>query len=139
MDKVDGLFQGQDIYLEDNLLNVVHNLKNASYTFDIVPGTFNDRFVLRYLPSENLGTDLPTLDVSALVIYNLNNQISVKAKDLTIESVIIYDMQGRVLFTKNQVNAQEFTTQSLAVYKQVVLVKVITENKAEVVKKVILN
>ena len=62
-----------------------------------------------------------------------------KAKDLTIESVIIYDMQGRVLFTKNQVNAQEFTTQSLAVYKQVVLVKVITENKAEVVKKVILN
>ena len=139
LDKVDGLFQGQDIYLEDNLLNVVHNLKNASYTFDIVPGTFNDRFVLRYLPSENLGTDLPTLDVSALVIYNLNNQISVKAKDLTIESVIIYDMQGRVLFTKNQVNAQEFTTQSLAVYKQVVLVKVITENKAEVVKKVILN
>ena len=139
LDKVDGLFQGQDIYLEDNLLNVVHNLKNASYTFDIVPGTFNDRFVLRYLPSENLGTDLPTLDVSALVIYNLNNQISVKAKDLTIESVIIYDMQGRVLFTKNQVNAQEFTTQSLSVYKQVVLVKVITENKAEVVKKVILN
>ena len=139
LDKVDGLFQGQDIYLEDNLLNVVHNLKNASYTFDIVPGTFNDRFVLRYLPSENLGTDLPTLDVNALVIYNLNNQISVKAKDLTIESVIIYDMQGRVLFTKNQVNAQEFTTQSLALYKQVVLVKVITENKAEVVKKVILN
>ena len=139
IDHVDGLFSGQEIYLEDKTLNVVHNLKTGSYSFTTVPGTFNERFVLRYVPQDNLGTDPITLDANSIVIFNSNNQISIKAKELTIDKVIIYDIQGRVLLTKNNINAQEFITNSLTANNQVVLVKVITDTKAEMVKKVILN
>jgi hypothetical protein len=139
IDHVDGLFSGQGIYLEDKILNVVHNLKSGSYSFTTVPGTFNERFVLRYVPQDNLGTDPTILDANSIVIFNNNNQISIKAKELTIDKVIIYDIQGRVLLSKNNINAQEFITNSLTANNQVVLVKVITESKAEMVKKVILK
>lgn len=139
IDHVDGLFEGQAIYLEDKVLNVIHNLKETNYTFTTIPGTFDNRFVLRYLPQEELGTQNPTIDANSIVIFNTNNQISVKSNNETISEITIYDLQGRLLFTKKNVNASEFTTQSLSAVNQVVLVKVITDRKAEVVKKVILK
>lgn len=139
IDKVDGLFQGQDVFLEDKVLNVVHNLKNATYSFTTLPGTFNDRFVLRYLPEENLGTEMPVIDANAIVIYNANNQISVKTTDVTLGDLYIYDLQGRLIFSKNNINTQEFTTTALNTNNQVVLVKIITDTKAELVKKVMLK
>lgn len=139
IDHVDGLFEGQAIYLQDNVLNIVHDLKESDYSFTTVPGTFENRFVLRYVPQETLGTETPTLDANSIVVFNTNNQISVKSTNETIAQVVIYDLQGRILFTKENVNAQEFATQSLSASSQVVVVKVITENKAELVKKVILK
>ena len=139
IDHVDGLFEGQAIYLQDNVLNIVHDLKDSDYSFTTVPGTFDNRFVLRYVPQETLATETPTLDANSIVVFNTNNQISIKSTNETIAQVVIYDLQGRVLFTKNNVNAQEFATQSLSASSQVVVVKVITENKAELVKKVILK
>lgn len=139
IDHVDGLFEGQDVYIKDNVLNIVHNLKDSEYSFTTVPGTFNNRFVLLYVPQENLGTETPVLDAKSVLVFNTNNQISVKSTNEMIDQVLIYDLQGRVLYSKNNVNAQEFTTQSLSANNQVVVVKIIAENKAEVVKKIILN
>jgi hypothetical protein len=49
LDHTDGLFLGdQNIYLEDKLLNVTHDIRTAPYNFISAVGTFNDRFVLRY-------------------------------------------------------------------------------------------
>ena len=139
IDHVDGLFEGQDVYIKDKEFNIVHNLKESDYSFATVPGTFDNRFVLLYVPQENLGTEIPVLDAKSVLVFNTGNQISVKSTDETISQVIIYDLQGRILFSKNNVNEQEFTTQSLSVSNQVVLVKVIGENKGELVKKIILN
>lgn len=139
IDEVDGLFNGQDIYLEDKVLNIVHNLKEAEYAFTTVPGTFNDRFVLRYVPAETLGTDNPTVDANSMVIFKNGHQINVRSNDQTIEQVTVYDLLGKVIFDKAKINAQSFSTAQLNVYNQVVIVKVITDTRAEVVKKVILN
>lgn len=139
IDHVDGLFEGQNVYLKDNVTGIVHNLKDSDYTFTTVPGTFNDRFVLRYLPQEDLSTNIPVVDENSIVVFNKNNQISIKSAEQTINSVEVYDLQGRVLLTKNNIKSQDFTTQTLSVSNQVVLVKVITENSAELVKKVMLK
>ncbi len=139
IDHFDGLMTGQNIYLKDNVLNIVHNLKDSDYEFTTVPGTFNDRFVLRYLPEETLGTNLPTIDANTMLVFNNNNQINIKSTEQVISSVAIYDLQGRLIFTKNNINAQEFATQSLSVSNQMIVVKVITDNKAELVKKVMLK
>lgn len=38
----DGLFTSQNVYLEDKLLNVIHDLKASDYTFVTNAGTFDD-------------------------------------------------------------------------------------------------
>lgn len=139
IDHVDGLFEGQKVYLKDNVTGIVHNLKDSEYTFTTVPGTFNDRFVLRYLPQEDLSTNIPVVDANSIVVFNKNNQISIKSAEQTINTVEVYDLQGRVLLSKNNIKAQDFTTQTLQAVNQVVLVKVITEDNAELVKKVMLK
>jgi hypothetical protein len=133
------LFEGQNIYIKDNLLNIVHNLKEAPYHFTTVAGTFNDRFVLRYLPEASLGTNTPIIDANSILVFNKSNQISIKSTEHTIKQVEIYDLQGRIIFTKNNINAQTFATQSLSVSNQIIVVKVTTDEKAEVVKKIMLN
>jgi len=139
LDHFDGLFQGQDVYLEDKEFNVVHNLKESDYTFATVPGTFNERFVLRFAPAAELGIDNPTVDQNAIVVFGNGSQINIKSFDQSIEHVTVYDLLGKVIFDKKNINAQTFSTAQLNVSNQVVIVKVITDNQAEIVKKVIMN
>jgi hypothetical protein len=51
---VDGLFTDskQNIYVEDKLLNIIFNLKDAPYSFMGNKGTTLDRFVLRYTKTD---------------------------------------------------------------------------------------
>lgn len=139
IDHFDGLFQGQDIYLEDKVLNIVHNLKDADYTFTTVPGTFNERFVLRYVPAAELGIDNPTVDANSVIVFRNGSQIDIKSKDQSIEHVTVYDLLGKVIFDKDKINTQSFSTTQLNASNQVVIVKIITDTQAEVVKKVIMN
>ena len=44
----DGLFVGQNIYLEDKLLNVIYDLRTTPYSFTATEGIVENRFVIRY-------------------------------------------------------------------------------------------
>ena len=68
MSNFDGLFENQDVYLEDKLLNVIHNLK-INYEFSTEAGTFNDRFQLRFSPVA-LGN--PTFNASTVIVSKMN-------------------------------------------------------------------
>ncbi|RYE18781.1 MAG: hypothetical protein EOP51_21230, partial [Sphingobacteriales bacterium] len=48
IDHLDGLFENNDVFLEDKLLGIISDLKISPYSFASAAGTFNDRFVLRY-------------------------------------------------------------------------------------------
>ena len=74
--EVDGVFNTQDIYLEDRLLNITYDLKSNPYTFTSNVGVFNDRFVLKY--KTNNGND-----------NKVNNNI---------KKVSVYDMMGVKVF-----------------------------------------
>ena len=139
IDHLDGLLEGQNIYLKDNLLNVVHNLKESDYTFTTIPGTFNERFVLRYLPEEDLNTNNPIIDENSILIFNDNNQISIRSSEHIIKKVEIYDLQGRLLWSKNKVNEKMLRSQNLTINNQIILVKITTDTNAELFKKVLMN
>lgn len=136
----DGSFTSQDIYLKDNSTGTITNLKEMNYEFTTATGTFDNRFEVQFLnEQENLGTENPILDASSVIIFaNNSNQISIKSA-MNISQVLVYDLQGRTLYSNMNVNSNAFSTQSLSVHNQVVLVKVVTDNKAELVKKVILQ
>lgn len=137
IDHVDGLFlDGQNIYLEDKLLNVVHNIKATPYNFNSVAGTFNDRFNLIYV-NKSLGiTDFDKLNTQVIVSIK-NKQMKVASSTELIDEIIISDVTGKEVFHKRNVNSQELMILNLRATQQMLLVKVALQNGKVVTKKVI--
>lgn len=100
LDRFDGLFQNQNIYIEDKLLNVIHDLKQSPYNFTSGVGTFNDRFVLRY-NNTTLGTNNPD-NIKGLISYIQNGKITIQSS-VSISKVELYDMTGKLIFD-NELN-----------------------------------
>jgi len=100
---VDGLFeQGQSIYLEDKVLNIIYDLRQAPYNFTSAAGTFNDRFVLRYTNSALSVNQNTSLNVAASIT---NNQLQIKAND-TIDSIKVFDITGKLIKNYNSIQKQ---------------------------------
>lgn len=130
----DGLFENQDVYLEDKLLNVIHNLKESDYVFSTEIGTFNDRFQLRFSPVA-LGN--PTFNASTVVVFKNDLGIYVSTGNQDINHVSIHDVTGKLIFDKNNVNNDTLQITSLPKATQVLLVTVENAQGVKVTKKVI--
>lgn len=137
IDQYDGLFENQGIYLEDKLLNIVHDLKTADYNFTSSIGTFNERFVLRYLPSVELGNpDLGGI-ANGLILYQQEGSIMLKSQLEDIDQVIVYDLLGRIVFDQKRIGKREYSIQSVVMDEQPLIVKVVLANGQVVNKKIV--
>lgn len=135
IDHVDGLFSaGQTIYLKDNLLNTVTNLSAGNYSFASAIGTFNSRFEVLFQGA--LGVSNPTFSASSVVAFGQNGEIKINSGSTQMEAVRIYDLQGRLLAEKRQVNATETKIQ-IAASNQVLLVEITAANGSKITKKII--
>lgn len=105
---VDGLFANtnQNIYLEDKLNNVIYDLKVAPYSFTANKGEINDRFIIRYTNEALLSNAL--LDTNTNVVVVSNEELSIKSQNSKVAKVIIYDVLGRKLYEKDEVNSSNF-------------------------------
>lgn len=139
IESFDGLFDEQKIYLVDKTDNSIHNLKNERYTFTTGAGTFNSRFEIRYVNDSQLGVDTPVVSQNDIVVYKSGNQIGVRTNNLTIDSVQVYDITGKLLISGTDVNDTTFKTTGLNVSTQVLIVKVNLEDNQSVSKKIIMN
>jgi hypothetical protein len=125
-----------NIYLEDKLLNVTHDLKQGPYSFTTAKGTFNDRFVLRYL-SPTLGTnDLEALVNEVKVALN-NNQIQISSPKETMKEVRVYDVLGKLIMERKNVNSNELTVPTRAISQQTLLINITLTNGQKVTRKMI--
>ena len=133
----DGLFEGQDIFLKDNLLNTIHNLKEDDYDFTSAIGTFENRFEIVYL-NETLGSDNPEINPESISIYkNSNSTIAINSGLMVIEDVKVYDMAGKLISQAKNVNSTEAIIKNLPETHQVLIVDVLTSEGGKLVKKVI--
>jgi trimeric autotransporter adhesin len=135
IDHVDGLFSTeQAIYLKDNLLNTVNNLSVGSYSFASEIGTFNSRFEVVY--QNTLAVTNPTFTANSVITYCANGEISINSGSTIIELVRVYDLQGRLLVEKKQINASETKLSTMAT-NQVLLVEITAANGSKITKKII--
>ncbi|HCQ13392.1 T9SS sorting signal type C domain-containing protein [Flavobacterium sp.] len=136
--KVDGLFEGnQGIYLEDTVLGIVHDLKAAPYTFTSEVGVFNSRFIVRYTPSALSNDDFDSLDNNVFVSTQ-STDVSIKSANELMSSVLVYDILGRELVRKNNINANDITLPNVSAVNQALIVKITLENGQVVTRKIIL-
>ena len=138
IDQTDGLLTNQSVYLEDKLTNTVFDLKSGNYTFNTTAGTFNDRFILRY---KNNAKTLNTANFIAVdktvVVSNKNSEIKVNSYIGTIDKVIIFDLLGKEIFQKNDVNSDELLITNILSNHQVLVVKTTLQNGTKVTDKII--
>jgi hypothetical protein len=133
----DGLFNSQNVYLEDAVTGMIQNLKSGSYSFTTSPGTFDDRFILRFTDGTALGTGAEVFTENSVVVYKNETGVHISTSNVTMDSVKILDIRGRVIDTKQNISASETVFTNLPETQQVLLVRVVSENGAVVTKKLI--
>jgi len=114
----DGFFENQDVFIEDTMLNIIHNLKESPYLFTSEIGTFDSRFILRFT-SSTLGNSESDLNSNSIVIYkNSDQKINVNSGVKKMKSIQIFDVLGRLIWSKENINSNElalkdFTSNSI--------------------------
>lgn len=132
---VDGIFENQNIYLEDLYLNSTHDLKVSPYHFNANKGVYNDRFLLKY-KENTLSNDVVNFDLNQVSIMS-DNGIEINSKNNTITSVTIYDVLGRKVFANKLVNSKSIKINTIIPTKSTLIVKIILENSTILTKKII--
>ncbi|MEZ5194827.1 MAG: T9SS sorting signal type C domain-containing protein, partial [Bacteroidales bacterium] len=131
LDAVEGIFDSQDILLWDKQLNIYHNLQTNDYSFTTNAGTFNNRFSVVY----NSTLSNPTFNEAAILVYKNNEHLIISSNNETLQNVKVYDIQGRLLVHKQDINASMVTILEINAKNQVLLVDIQTEN-GSVTKKI---
>lgn len=136
LDNFDGLFENQDMYLLDKSDMSYHLLNNAAYSFTTAAGIFDNRFELRFQ-----GGQLGTGDVAgdnSVHIVKVEKHIEVSSGNFNMESVQIFDLTGKKILEKEDINSTLFSTRDLNIATQVLIVKVKLDNDQTITKKVIM-
>ena len=127
----DGLFDAQNIYLEDTELGIIHDLKQAPYQFSAAAGNNTTRFVLRYTNSA-LGVGQFTTDE---VVVSMNNHQLHVAAPSTISHIQLIDLSGKIILD-SAINDVEFN-QTVQAASGVYIAKIQLENGQIISKKIV--
>jgi subtilisin-like proprotein convertase family protein len=132
---IDGLFDGnQEIYLRDNLLNNVHNIKNTSYTFTSAIGEFDARFEIIYqntiLNTESFYSN------NQVLISTENNHINVRSTIQLIQEITVFDLLGRNISSNINIENNDFVISKILPTKQTLIVKVLLSNGTTEIRKI---
>ncbi|MFA5557785.1 MAG: GEVED domain-containing protein [Flavobacteriaceae bacterium] len=138
LDYFDGLFsednQNQDIYLRDNLLNIIHDLKESPYEFYSEAGEFNNRFKIVYKESEILSTTTPDQSNNWMV-YNIDNHIYLESLGFEMKEVYLYDVLGREIYSSENLNSSKHSIETIST-NQMLIVKMVSEDGMIWIKKI---
>jgi hypothetical protein len=133
IDHLNGLFESQDIFLRDKLLNIVHNLKSEAYVFASDAGTFANRFEIVY--QNSLRTQQNTFTQDSVKVYKLNQELVIHSGTIKITDVQVYDLTGRLLVSKKNSNAAQITLDT-GITPQALLVKITSATQGSIIKKI---
>ncbi|WP_202700456.1 T9SS sorting signal type C domain-containing protein [Flavobacterium sp. UGB4466] len=137
IDEVDGNMSNQAIYIEDKTTGTVHDLTQSNYTFKTEAGTFTERLTLRYKPGKTLGTgDFENIE-NGILISTSNKTIQMSSSKENIKQVVVFDITGKQLYSKNKLNSATFQIENLPSANQVLLVKITLANDFTVTRKVL--
>jgi hypothetical protein len=132
IDQIDGVLANLPVFLEDKSTGVVVNLKKGDYSFSTAIGTFDDRFVLRYIDKSIKISDFTTIHFDAInenvIVSVKNNTVKITSFDQTIDKVILYDLRRRKLYEKDNINSNEFSIPEFSLTNQILIVQIRLKN-----------
>jgi hypothetical protein len=137
LDSFDGLFLGnQNIFLKDNQLGLMQNLKENSYSFASAAGIFNTRFEIVYKNDFTLSIENPKFSYNTVFVFQKDKSIYIDSSDMEMKNIFIYDILGRKILEKLDINKTSIKI-NLKVNQQVLILKIINQNNQTVTKKIV--
>ncbi|WP_396151496.1 T9SS sorting signal type C domain-containing protein [Flavobacterium sp.] len=131
----DGFFAEQNVYLEDKLLNLIHDLKSEPYVFFSGSGTFDSRFILRFT-NETLGIN--PIDLQEVIVVKSAQSIAVQASsNVILDKVTLFDIRGRLIASNININDNTTTFENLNIANQILLVQIVDQYGNIITKKVV--
>ena len=136
LDHFDGVFsQGQDIYLKDNQLLTITNLKESNYHFITEAGVYADRFEIVYQPQALIG-NTHVRHAENVTISQKDGVIAINSNSGNLTDIAIYDVTGKLLYKSENLKDDKKLIYQLQPKQQLLLVTITTEN-ARVTKKIL--
>lgn len=130
---IDGLFDYTSIYLKDNSLNLVHDLKEIPYHFEAEKGVINNRFQLVY---QNNNLSQPDFNVGSVTAFVKNNEIHIKSSLDEINEITLFDLTGRKIYQK-KIQIKETILSDLNIANQTILIQLKMSDNQLITKKII--
>lgn len=84
-----------------------------------------------------LGIPSVSLEDKSIVVFKKDNTININSTEMTIKSVQLFDVNGRLIATKNNVDALETSFSNLNFGKGIILVKVTGTDNTVVTRKLV--
>lgn len=136
LDHVDGFFSNsEDILLTDNVTGIETDLRTNNYLFTANEGVDNARFSIKY--QKTLGVNNSDVDEDSFLVYKSTNAIQIKSGSTAIDKVKLFDISGKLLLEKTQINATELSIESSGLPKQLLIVKITLIDKKVINKKLV--
>lgn len=138
IDHLEGEIVDQEVYLQDNLLHKLHNLKVEDYTFETeLEGNFDDRFTLQFNQQVLNNTGFISRK-NTLIVKNEGDFICIATSENNdIDLVKIYDILGRKILVQNvhkrEIRISKNTFHSKGMY----ILQVQLENNQVLIQKII--
>jgi hypothetical protein len=124
IDSYDGVFNTHPIFVKDKILDIIHNLKNGPYLFSSAEGIFDARFELVFENDVFLSVN-ETNQLENDVYIATKETVSLQSMEL-MESIKIYDLIGRKIYQKADVNLNSISLDDFPKGNQVYVVKIKT-------------
>lgn len=110
--KKEGVFNTQNVYLHDALLNIYHNLTNGAYTFTTNSAIIDNRFNLVF--TTNPITFTKQVDTNEVIVFIDQNTVKIISSKKNITSVEVFDIytantSGMLIGKSGKVNEKEVT------------------------------
>ena len=131
----DGVLASQEIWLQDKKTNTIHDLTKGKYTFTAINGVENNRFVLKYTNATLVNK--PSTNKNVLVTVTSKEAVITSTAEV-IAQVQVFDLLGRLVYTKSNINAQNWSITGLPTKDQALIVKTTLANGTISTKKIIL-
>lgn len=131
---VDGFFTSQNIYLKDNLLNIIHDIRVSPYEFTTSTGMINERFRVIYI-NNALGN--PDLSFDNTIKVMTDNEVAVSSSNLNMESIDVFNLLGQKLNTYTNINANYTILSGLHKNNTTLFLKIKLDTGETVTKKII--
>ncbi|PWA11729.1 T9SS sorting signal type C domain-containing protein [Flavobacterium laiguense] len=129
IDQADGILADESIFVEDKVKGIIVDLRKGPYSFNTAIGTFNDRFVLRFTDNADIAKVFNTANLDKKVIVSVqNHQIKIDSFDEIIDKLMVYDLNGRLLYEKENVNSNVFSIPNFNSSEQFLIVQTLLKN-----------